>query len=389
MRGRKRKFNPDIPGHIDQAKIPAGLYFDRGRWVVFVDDGKLRKKTVATKHAMLSDLHAIAEDRKSNEVRGSLAWMLGLFHQSPDFTNLASGTRKNYELHRKQICAHKTKIGPMGELQIARLSLPVMQVICDRVGADHPTKANHWMRYLQRCFAWAMRRGHAKENPVKGVKKLKEKKKHTMPTSQAFAKALAHAKRCGSLPARTSGACPSYLWIVMELAYLCRMRGIEVIRLRDEHILPGGVHVIGAKGSDENVTKWDDRLTAAIVAALDRRIALRAKKRIPTPIKGGAIIVSDDGHPLKKSALETAWQNFITRAIKDGTIDQSERFSLHGLKHRGITDTKGNKAQKADAARHKTIAMTAVYNHELMEVETPKSSPILPAILPKQILDRL
>ena len=35
MAPRNRKHNPTIPAHIDQAKIPRGIYWDatgRGRW---------------------------------------------------------------------------------------------------------------------------------------------------------------------------------------------------------------------------------------------------------------------------------------------------------------------------------------------------------------------
>lgn len=36
-RGAKRKFNPSIPRHIDQGKLPKGIYWDpsgNGRWYV-------------------------------------------------------------------------------------------------------------------------------------------------------------------------------------------------------------------------------------------------------------------------------------------------------------------------------------------------------------------
>lgn len=41
------------------------------------------------------------------------------------------------------------------------------------------------------------------------------------------------------------------------------------------------------------------------------------------------------------------------------------RFGLHSLKHRGVTDTKGDK--KA-ASGHKTDAMMDVYDHSLPTV---------------------
>lgn len=42
--------------------------------------------------------------------------------------------------------------------------------------------------------------------------------------------------------------------------------------------------------------------------------------------------------------------------------EKGERFGLHGLKHRGVTDSKGD---KQEASGHKTRAMMEHYNHEL------------------------
>ncbi|WP_313642683.1 hypothetical protein [Stenotrophomonas sp.] len=53
-------------------------------------------------------------------------------------------------------------------------------------------------------------------------------------------------------------------------------------------------------------------------------------------------------------------------------ISEAERFSLHGLKHRGITDTAENRGDKQHAAGHVTPEMTDRYDHELPVVDTPK-----------------
>ena len=53
-------------------------------------------------------------------------------------------------------------------------------------------------------------------------------------------------------------------------------------------------------------------------------------------------------------------------------ITEDQRFSLHGLKHRGVTDTAGNINDKQDAAGHVDQKMTQRYSHELAVVEPPK-----------------
>jgi hypothetical protein len=42
---------------------------------------------------------------------------------------------------------------------------------------------------------------------------------------------------------------------------------------------------------------------------------------------------------------------------------------LHGLKHRGITDTVGRRAEKKAASGHKSDAMLDLYDHEVAVVE--------------------
>lgn len=54
-------------------------------------------------------------------------------------------------------------------------------------------------------------------------------------------------------------------------------------------------------------------------------------------------------------------------AIMEGVITEEERFSLHGLKHRGITDSEDKRS-----GGHRTEAMRERYDHEIPIVEPPK-----------------
>lgn len=109
-----------------------------------------------------------------------------------------------------------------------------------------------------------------------------------------------------------------------------------------------------------------------------RRTAIWTKngRNFAVPIKAEdrRLLVEQTGNPMAKSSLDSAWQRFITLAMKDGIISKQERFSLHGLKHRGITDTVGNRGDKQDAAGHVTPATTGRYDHALPVVKPPKRS---------------
>ncbi len=103
------------------------------------------------------------------------------------------------------------------------------------------------------------------------------------------------------------------------------------------------------------------------MAAHERPVPLKPEQR--------RLVVSQSGTPLTKSALDSAWQRMMTLAIREGVIEEAQRFSLHGLKHRGITDTEGNLADKQEAAGHKTQEMTRRYSHDVPVVKPPRRIP--------------
>lgn len=53
----------------------------------------------------------------------------------------------------------------------------------------------------------------------------------------------------------------------LEIKYLCRMRGIEVVQLTEAHASEQGLYISRAKGSNDNIVKWL-RLRAAWDAGL-------------------------------------------------------------------------------------------------------------------------
>lgn len=76
------------------------------------------------------------------------------------------------------------------------------------------------------------------------------------------------------------------------------------------------------------------------------------------------IFIAESGDPLTKYGLDTAWQKMITAAMADGVIGQTERFSLHGLKHRGIIDTPGQRADRQQGSGRKDESMLDTYDYE-------------------------
>lgn len=365
-RGRPRGANDSIPKHIDQSRIPKGAYWDsRHRvWYTLIasPEGKQRRKNIAKADAKLSELHRILEDMGAGK-RDTLGWLCDLFHASAKFKALAEKTRQDYEAQRKTLETYKTKSGvALEDRQLAGITPPYLQRLIDKIGEQHPSKANHLARYLSRVFNWGIIRGRCQSNPAKGLEKMKERKLRRLPSPAVYSTILDYARAKHA----------DYLWIFMELAYLLRLRGIEVLTLTDANELKEGVLTNRRKGSRDNIVQWTPRLRAAWDAGLARRKRLWADKGV-TPIKPSdrLLLVNSKGAAITRQALNTLWQTMITNAISEGVILEEDRFGPHDLKRKGITETKGTRHDKREGSGHRDESMMDVYDLEVPLVPTP------------------
>jgi site-specific recombinase XerC len=372
-KARKRKHSPHIPAHIDQAALPAAIYFDHrgsGVWYTlhYDETGKQRRKNVAPADVSLAELHRIMEGA-SNIDRGTLRYVCEQFHLSDRYKKLASKTHNDYCYSRDVLLNIPTKLGkPLGDLAVKKFTAALVQRIVDRLADEGtPSKAAHALRYLRRVLQWGRNRGFLEINPAIGIEAPIERKQRRLPQLNVMDVLIDRATARGRLARNEPGGCPEYLASVMELAYLCRLRGIEVVTLTDANELEEGILTNRRKGSRDNIVRWTPRLRAV----WDGAKALRARtwecRKTPIPIAASKrfIIVASHGGPLRKTSLDTAWQRFITLAISDGNIDPEERFALHDLKRRGITDTTGTRADKQEASGHRDQKMMDIYDFSI------------------------
>lgn len=154
----------------------------------------------------------------------------------------------------------------------------------------------------------------------------------------------------------------------MELGYQARLRGIEVLTLTDAHDLEDVLQTNRRKGSRDNLVRKGTQTGAAIAALQGYRAGIWAAKKRPTPLRPEQrpLFVGEDGEPLTRRGFNSAWGRMMRAAVKDGVLTAEQRFGLHGLKHRGVTDTQGDKKK---ASGHVTDAMVHLYDHELPVVE--------------------
>ncbi len=392
-RGRKRKFDPTIPSHIDQAKLPNGIYWKRSRryWYVrLMKDGRASTLTVAGAGATLSELHAIAESRHESTKR-DLDWLANEFTKSPHFLSLGAATQASYGYSRKAICELVLKSGArLGSLDPKRLTRPFWQRVIDMLSAGRPNaegaivpmpaKGRAAKSYSSVLFSWAANRGYMVQNIAQGVETQREKRQHGMPTRDAHERLISWIKSRTRSEGRRAApgerhSFPGYLWPAMEIAYLCRLRRSELVMLTDASCIPElGLYAERLKGSEPTLTHWNARLESAVAALKDYRKAVRARNKNEVNIFGASrpLFVNLSGEPLTSAALSDAWKKCRSAAVAQGVIPAG--MKLHGLKHRGITDTPGDRAAKQQAAGHRTPAMTAVYDHDVAYVEPAQPS---------------
>lgn len=121
-------------------------------------------------------------------------------------------------------------------------------------------------------------------------------------------------------------------------------------------------------------------------AAWDAAVAVRASIRalrsnryrpLPSP-EQRFIFVAKDLAPLSKGALSSAWAQLMRLAVEEGIITREQRFTLHGLKHRGLTDTQGSRRLKQIASGHQTEAMVQLYDHDVPVVAPASPEAFVP-----------
>ncbi|ROO34378.1 integrase [Pseudomonas sp. AF76] len=375
-KARKRKHNPHIPAHIDQAALPAAVYFDHRKGQVWYtlhydEAGKQRRRNIAPAEVSLAELHQIM-DEASNVDRGTLSYVCSQFHESDRYKKLSPKTQDDYCYSRDVLLSLPTKLGkPLGDLAVRKFTSALVQRIVDRLADEGtPSKAAHALRYLRRVLQWGRNRGFLEVNPALGIEAPVERKQRRLPDHQVMDVLIDRAIARGLLIRGEKGGCPEYLGYVMELAYLCRLRGIEVVTLTDANELESGILTNRRKGSRDNIVRWTPRLRKAWDHAKAYRAKVWAKRKTAIPIAPSRrnIIVASHGGPLRKSSLDTAWQRFITLAITDEIITPEQRFGLHDLKRRGITDTVGTRAEKQEASGHRDPKMMDVYDHSVPTV---------------------
>lgn len=322
--GRPRKHGRPLPPYC----------YARGKWVYYRPRGEspIRIGSVDDSDAALWREYERAAVNHTTGNRPTLSWMLDSFRNSPRFQRLAVSTRKQYETYINSVCAEKVAHGSFGDTLLADLSPGTFRRYMD-LYADKPVIANRRLAMLKVAFGWAFERDMVASNPVKAVSKHQERPRDRYVTDAEYQAVLARA--------------PAHLQACMELAYLCRLRSIEVLALGERDLTDAGIRVDRVKGSKAQIIGWSGRLRSAIdIARSYGRPSLH-------------LITTQSGTPLSMDGFRSGWNRLMRHAKADGAI--AERFTFHDLKAKGVSDFDGDRRK---AAGHRTERAADIYDRK-------------------------
>ena len=372
--GRPRKINAKIPAHINQTKLPDGLSYDaiQNRWRFNYTDslGKRHDKRVGSQTSKLAQILNNIE-RLGIEKPNTFNWLVNEYLQDARFLDLKPATQKNYLACYTLIKKQSVKQKSVTTLLLKNWSSGLCQQINTQIAKKNgPSMANHCHSFLSLVFTYGKNYNYVTTNHATGVYKAKCRPAQQWVSTEVYSRVLSYAKKRGSTLPKTRGSSPYYIWLMMEISYLCRLRGVETRTLTEDKMLENGLQCDRRKGSKGNITIYNDRLLSVLNSAIVHRDNIWRSNGYPVPIskEDRLLIVNNTGQAVSLDSFHSAWQKFINFAINDKIITNDERFSLHDLKRKGISDTAGTGSDKKDASGHRSDAMMQVYDKSLLSV---------------------
>ena len=372
--GHPRQFNPAIPSHIDQNKIPSGLRYkpNKKSWRYFYKDtlGNSSSRTIGKERSTLKELELRIE-KLGIEKPNTFKWLVNQYLKDARFLDLKPATQKNYLACCALIKKQSVKQKSVTTLLLKNWSSGLCQQINTQIAKKNgPSMANHCHSFLSLVFTYGKNYNYVATNHATGVYKAKCRPAQQWVSTEVYSRVLSYAKKRGSTLPKTKGSSPYYIWLMMEISYLCRLRGVETRTLTEDKMLENGLQCDRRKGSKGNITIYNDRLLSVLNSAIVHRDNIWRSNGYPVPIskEDRLLIVNNAGGAVSLDSFHSAWQKFINFAINDKIITNDERFSLHDLKRKGISDTAGTGSDKKDASGHRSDAMMQVYDKSLLSV---------------------
>ncbi len=324
-------------------RLPKYVYLKKNRYVYVqhLGRGQLGKELVLCPgDASLRQIWEAYEAATAKEPM-TLCWLCNKYLESPIHLQKHPATRKDYERSHKQVISARLKDGRVfGDVRIAQVTPAVVLAYKDTRSSSAPIRTNRELAYLSVVFSWAYERDLVKSNPVKGVRRNKERRRERYVEDWEYGFVFGLADNV------------HYLRPAMEFAYLMRLRKVEVMSLSKQDLTEEGIRARRRKGSRPQIIEWSERLNRAVELC-----------NTLTTVASLYIIHDDHGQPIVESTFDSAWQRLMVKASHLGL---KERFTFHDLKAKGVSDFEGDKQR---AAGHRTARMADVYDRKVERIK--------------------
>lgn len=329
--------------------LPKYVYLSKGRYVYRPYDPATKKQSkeivLCKDTASMIELWMRYEQvTVKSEVR-SLKMAISEYLSSPDVKSLKPLSVRDNHRHASRIISMPMTSGrTFGDLPFNGITTGRLQRYLDkRTEEGAPVAGNKEIGFLSVVYNWHKRRDHVTVNPTIGIKKNGTKPRDRYVTDEEYQVFSALAKESSW-----------YIFPMMEVAYLCRARRIEILSLEKAHVTDEGLLLNRVKGSKSQIIAWTPRLKAAI------DIFLKQNTR-----QAKWLIHDDGGAKITDSAFKSTWQRLQVQFSEMGY----SRFTFHDLKAKGVSDFDGDKLV---ASGHKTQSMVNVYDRKIGTVVATK-----------------
>lgn len=334
-----------MPPKRRETKLPSYVYKRKHGYVLRVYLGKdqpMKSVWLCPADAPISQVWQEYEKLKHEKIK-NLRWLLNEYQQSEQFKKLALSTRKGRSDYIDRIVAYKMKSGtPFGDAELSKITSGALRRYLDaRARNNAPVSGNRELAIISTAWNWALERDYILHtNPCNVVKPNPEAARERYVTEDEYDAVFAMA--------------PGYIKQAMEMAYLCRMRRIEILDARKSQMLKEGFDTKRAKGSRDAITEWSDRLKAAMKSEHE--------------ISSMYVLHDAKGQRITEEAFKSAWRRLKVKMDKA----EIEPFNFHDIKAAGVSDVEGNDEDKLSASGHKDRKTMLKYDRKKRVVKPTK-----------------
>ena len=252
---------------------------------------------------------------------GSLADVVGQYKQAPEFTQLRDRTRHEYLIYLSILSE------TWGSQPIASIERKHILALRDKY-AETPGKANQIITVLRIVLAFAMDRDFRRDNPARGIKKIKLGPGHSPWPDEAIDAFLATA--------------PAMMCLALKIALYTGQREGDDLAMTWHDYDGERIQVVQSKTGT--------KLSIPVHSAL--REALDAQERV-SPI----ILTTDTGRPFTGS-------NFRSHFVRATRAAGLYGLTFHGLRYTAaarLADAGCTLKEIASVTGHKSLAMIEKY----------------------------